>query len=307
MIVLRSFKSQPRTVWLISFGLLLLWLIAAGGVWLWVSKWPVAAEVISIPLPEKDFPAGRQVRNNPLESYNCIWTRPLQQELIEKKPPPPAKPQAQERTVDAELLGTAIEGNDSYAFIKTKSGAVEIIRIGSVIDSFLVAAVYPDRVCLSRDGIVTYIALPPQMRKLIKSSGLSKAVVQQSQIASERRPGSETEQSAPEQSLAPLGLKCSIGEFLENVRLVPHLASGGRQLGFRIDSVSPRSLVAGCGLAAGDVIISVDGQNLVQIADMERLCSSLEDGQPHSWRVRRRGIELEVQINHVKESAGETT
>ena len=307
VIGLRLFKNQPRTVWLICLGLLPIWLLAAGGIYLWVSKWPVASEAISIPQPENGRQARLKVRSKSLDSYNCIWTRPLQQELIVKKPPPPPKPQMQTRTVDAELIGTAIEGNDSYAFIRTKSGAIRVARVGSVIDSFLVAAVYPDRVCLSRDGIVTYIVLPEAMRKLIPSDGISEAVVQQKQIASERYHGSKVERSGPEQLIARLGLKCSVGEFLDNVRLVPHVVTRGRQRGFRIDSVSPTSLVAVCGLAAGDVIVSVDGQDLVQITDMERLCNSLGDGQPHNWQVRRRGMNLEVQVNHVKEAADEVS
>lgn len=284
-------------IWQIALGLLPAWLLGSIAVATWIYRWPVHAEPVNIPTLTEHAQTESSISTNSVQAYSCIWTRSLRQQLIKPKTPPPAKTTVQRRKVNLVLVGTAMEGNDSYAFLKTKTGAIKAIRIGEAVASYLLAAIHSDRVCLDRDGVLTYLKLPETTRRLIPIVQSSNAAIRQAKRPIKRDLGQTAVTATQSERTISIRLqKYSTEQFFRDVRLVPCIRASGQQVGFRLDSIASDSSLIAAGLADGDVIVSVDGHELTQLTDMDRLCASLEDGKAHNWFIRRNSLGLMVDI-----------
>lgn len=61
------------------------------------------------------------------------WNRTLRQPLYDPPPPPPQEVVVEHRPITVKLVGTVIEAENSQAFVRQQSGAVEIKRLGDQV------------------------------------------------------------------------------------------------------------------------------------------------------------------------------
>lgn len=296
---------RPKTLWRISTFLLPVWPISAVIVLAWSTSWVVPKDSIALPVVDSSTDP-MPVSDRSIESYSCIGSRSLREQLIEPVKPEPPKPVIPTRQLNLALVGTATEKNDSYALFKTSSGRIEVARLGSLIDSCLVTSITPDRVGLTCDGVLTYLMLPEPMRQNMPQ--LTPVAEIASAPASSSNPVNMTTTHEAPEEITQVASRVSLHNvstktFMDDVRLVPCVPARGRQVGFRMDSVAPGSELISAGLAPGDVIVSVDGRDLTRLMDMDRLYQSLEDGKAHRWCVLRGKQTLEVEIEQKKETA----
>lgn len=88
-----------------------------------------------------------------LNEFEGVWTRPLQQSLIEPKPKevPPEKPLPPPPPVSLpRLVATFVEGGQSWGLFLDDRGNQRVRSATQVIDDFAIASIEPGRAMLTR-------------------------------------------------------------------------------------------------------------------------------------------------------------
>jgi hypothetical protein len=109
--------------------------LLSGGVvaltWVWRSPPP------EIVLPETRVTAtqtaARPSLASPAEADLASWRLTLRRPLYDPPPPPPQQVVVQQRPITIQLMGTVIEADNSQAFVRQASGAVELKRLGDQV------------------------------------------------------------------------------------------------------------------------------------------------------------------------------
>ncbi len=288
-----------------------MWLVAGIALHSWRGTWRDQREVIPIPEREANVQGLRPDTQNSIESYNCIWRRSLRQELIAKKKVESPKQKIQRRSIDVVLVGTAVEEGKSYALLKKKGGGLSVAKVGGMVDSFRVMFIKPDQVGLDRDGVSVQLLLPKTTRQMLKYPTTPGDLPKQSMKPSlADRKTEHVIDSVPKANanvvkhpVLRLSLTCSSEEFLRDARVVPHIATSGRQSGFRLDSIASEGRLAASGLVPGDVIVAIDGSQLQQLKDLDHLLDTLDDEKDHTWQVQRGIGSIKLRIIKKKEGS----
>ena len=295
---MRLYSNNPRKFWHLALSFVPLWFVVAGLLFFKITHATIDFEAIDVPIITSSHKTLHHDQSIALQSYSGIWKRPLRQQLIEPKKPQPQKPQMQEQGVSLKLIGTAVEGNQSYAFVRVADKDIKVVKTGDMLESYLISKIELSRIHVSRDKVTRYLNLPEKIRKLVTDK------------THDNLPTSQNPSSPPDTSVKKTqeSDKTSRGEsktltnysseaFLKDVRLIPWIGPMGRQEGFRIDSISSDSLLLSAGFKPGDVITSVDGRDLIKLKDMDLISLSLSDTQSHKWQLNRQNVNIEVNIN----------
>lgn len=102
--------------------------------------------------PPPDMPA-IDAEAPALESFAVLWTRDLQETLIEpkvepKRPPPPPPPPPPVKLPS--LVATFLDRGERWALLRTLDGDHELVRSGAPIDGFIVKEISEQRITLTR-------------------------------------------------------------------------------------------------------------------------------------------------------------
>jgi len=85
----------------------------------------------------------------------AAWNRVFRQPLYDPPPPPIQEVVVQPRPITVKLVGTVIESDNSQAFLRQASGAVELKRIGDAVTSDkadgVIAAITPVEIVIRRE------------------------------------------------------------------------------------------------------------------------------------------------------------
>lgn len=83
------------------------------------------------------------------------WNRILRQPLYDPPPPPPPQVVVEHRPITVTVVGTVIEAENSQAFVKQQSGAVEIKRQGDQVTTDaadgVIASITPTEIVIRRE------------------------------------------------------------------------------------------------------------------------------------------------------------
>jgi hypothetical protein len=83
------------------------------------------------------------------------WNRILRQPLYDPPPPPKQEVIVEQRPITVKLVGTVIEPDNSQAFVRQASGAVELKRIGDAVSSDaadgVIASITPVEIVIRRE------------------------------------------------------------------------------------------------------------------------------------------------------------
>lgn len=206
------------------------------------------------------------------------------------------------------LRGTVADGDPKagLAVVAGADGAERAYRVGEeVVSGVRLAAVYPDRIVLSRAGAEETLRLPRE-RTLAPADAVRSAAPGANARAPRSANGATTAPAAPagtapvvkpsaeaQQTLAQL--RRNPDELIKRVPMVPVL-DGGRLTGVRVAAGGDAALLGQFGLRAGDVVTAVDGQAVDSFARGQQILSDLAGANSARVTVLRDGKPIELRV-----------
>jgi len=135
-------------------------------------------------------------------------------------------------------------------------------------------AVYPDRVVLNENGVLTNLKLPRDF-----PAGNSSMIRRNTRVSQRDDNGSESIQAVVAQNVSQLA---------DVIRPTPYFVDGQQQ-GYRVYPGRNRQQFAALGLRPGDLIKDIDGQALTDPTEAMRIFQSLDNADQVSVTVERNG------------------
>ncbi len=290
-------KYRPRILWRIGIALAPAWLLTAIVIFDTVKS--ITVETIFVEVPEIKQMQQQQndtVNTLPLSAYACLWNTELRHSLQEAPEKQKPKIHIKHQPLNIELIGTAFENHNSYALLKTKTGAISLLKTGSLFETFQIDHITPSSVILKSPDTTKRLRLPESLRNVVPAEILEVAQISTSgpdaeQIQPHETDAQETQdtnEATTQKQIINLNLpSINSASFLSQVRLVPVTGSTASSSGFRIDSIAQQSPLLKAGLRPGDLICAVDDQPLRNTKDIKIIYASLNDQKNHIWELRR--------------------
>ncbi len=163
------------------------------------------------------------------------------------------------------LAGIIASSTGGYALISVNGQSQEPFAVGqAVTESAVLQAVYPDRVVISRNGVLESLLLEGSENSPSPSARVASDVNRVAAL-----PEGLVRETAPHQYTVArdqLAAQMRTPDFLKHATLIP--SSGG---GFLVRQIQSGSLYQKLGLRVGDVIKSVNGQPINTAEDALKL------------------------------------
>lgn len=182
------------------------------------------------------------------------------------------------RLTNLSLKGTiaATPAEEAIAIIADGSNDEKVYSIGeSVASGASLHAVYPDRVVLNENGVLTNLKLPKEF-----STSPAAAAARRSSMTSMRS-------STPEESIQSVVAQ-NVSQLADIIRPTPYFVDGEQQ-GYRVYPGRNRQQFAALGLRPGDLIKDIDGQALTDPQQAMQIFQSLDSADQVSVTVERNG------------------
>jgi general secretion pathway protein C len=240
----------------------------------------------------------RRVARKPYGSY-----RPIHQRDLFKTIKTPVTP-IQKSNVDLEnledtklqlkLWGT-VTGNTekSYAVIEnTKKREQNLFRVGDSIENATVKLILRSKVVLSVNGKDEVLA----MEEVTSSKSRSRVVAGGSRIRPRTGGGVRKQRVSLRRSMINNAIQ-DVSKLMTQVKITPKLGEDGRQEGLSMSNIKPNSIFRRMGLRNGDVLKSVDGQEIQSVDDALKLYENLRSADAVSVQIQRRGTERTIEYN----------
>ncbi|MCH9692967.1 MAG: type II secretion system protein GspC [Gammaproteobacteria bacterium] len=178
--------------------------------------------------------------------------------------------------VNLTLNGTVASREPEYsvALISDGGNDQKVYVIGDQVDSRAsLHAVYPDRVVLNENGVLTNLRLPREFKDVPAST------IRRTTAASRQPDNTQSIQAVVSQNLSKLS---------DVVRFTPMLDKG-KPAGFRVYPGRDRQQFAALGLRPGDVIKDIDGQSLTDQQNAMQIFQALGTAEQVTVTVERGG------------------
>ncbi len=221
-----------------------------------------------------------------------------------------AAPQAHHAVVEQldlhlKLLGVSlVSGGKSWAIIEDRSGTQSVYRVGQMIaDSGKLAEVDIDRVIVDHNGKRVAINLPKEEMPgpVVAAQPVEIHAAIDSDTADQSDNADADTADAYDPNVEDLGddhykiprdtITHSMGDLaqtLTQIRAVPNVQNG-RTNGFALSEIEPGSVFDEMGLQEGDVLSSVNGQQLTNPAQAIQMMGELNNASQISIQVIRDG------------------
>ncbi len=252
---------------------------------------PLPASPAPVPDQPRAVAAGGVARNSPERQAAEVARLHL---FGERGAAPAAVPRpvadAPETKLDLTLYGVFVEGRgeEGSAIIGKPGSSQRLYHVGEeVADGRSLAAVYPDRVILERDGGRETLRFP---RRVAAKAGPATG-------PAAGRGGLGTVFGAPSRDLSEFRdlFGNSPDRILDHLRFLP-VRAGGRLKGFRILPQGDRRLYNKLGLQPADIVVGVNGTPLTDEQQALAIVDQLRDAAAISLEVERRGQRRTLEL-----------
>ena len=230
-----------------------------------------------------DLPSPRK----PIAAYSLI----MQRDLFNTRKTPVKKSavsqvnldELEETSLKLKLWGTVagIE-KQSYAVIEdTQKREQNLYRVGDNIQSATVKAILRSKVVLSVNGKDEVLA----MEQLLGPKSSTGAVARQRPALGDNRV--RTQRVSLRRSMINDAIE-DVTKLMTEIQITPHEA------GLAISNIKPNSIFRRMGLRNGDVLKSVDGQEIRSVDDALKLYENLKSADNVSVLIQRRGRDRNI-------------
>ena len=182
------------------------------------------------------------------------------------------------RLTNLALKGTmaATPAEEAIAIIADGGDEEKVYSIGDAVTSgATLHAVYPDRVVLNENGVLTNLKLPKEF-----SDSSSAMAMRRSAVTSVRA-------SEPTDSIQAVVAQ-NVSQLADIIRPTPYFVNGEQQ-GYRVYPGRNRQQFAALGLRPGDLIKDIDGQSLTDPQQAMQIFQNLDNADQVSVTVERNG------------------
>ncbi|MEN3033931.1 MAG: PDZ domain-containing protein [Aquificaceae bacterium] len=187
----------------------------------------------------------------------------------------------QERLPTIKVLAIA-SGGKSMA-LALVDGQPSLLKVGSSVGPLSVVSIERNSILLSKDGQTQIVSL--SLDKAQQAQGqLPQEIAKDSRVLQSKIPRSELERITSDPGL-----------MFRQIRLVPFVQDG-RTRGFLFEWIEPGSLFDRAGLLQGDVLVSINGQEIKSGEDAFRILQVLRNEQALRISLIRSQQQTEIQL-----------
>jgi Type II secretory pathway, component PulC len=187
--------------------------------------------------------------------------------------------QRQQREVSVRLLATAV-GSVNLALIDV-DGQVKTVRVGSEVGGYRVAQIDRNYIILSRGEEKRAIGFSFAETKTTEPKAIAQGGTQTLQAVVQKR---EIE-----------SITADPGVMFRQIRLVPYVQDG-RTTGFLFEWVDPQSMFSKVGIVPGDVLVSINNQQIRSGEDAFRILQVLRNESSFKIGLIREGKPVELLV-----------
>lgn len=235
----------------------------------------------------------KRARKFSLTHYRPIMKRNLfQTQKGSVAPPPKANIDLEnmaETKLNLKLWGTVTtDPEKAYAVIEdTKKREQNLYRIGDSIQNATLKLIQRTKVVLSLNGKDEVLTMEE-----IKQAGGSKRGFgkRSSRSSSSRRGPTRTQRVSLKRSMIDNAIN-DVSSLMTQIKIQPH------ENGLSLSNIKANSIFRRMGLRNGDVLKSVDGQDIRSVDDALRLYESLKSTDAVSVQLERRGSDRTINYN----------
>jgi Type II secretory pathway, component PulC len=187
--------------------------------------------------------------------------------------------QRQQREVSVRLLATVV-GSVNLALIDV-DGQVKTVRVGSEVGGYRVAHIDRNYIILSRGEEKKAIGFSFAETKTTEPKAIAQGGTQTLQAVVQKR---EIE-----------SITADPGVMFRQIRLVPYVQDG-RTTGFLFEWVDPQSMFSKVGIVPGDVLVSINNQQIRSGEDAFRILQVLRNESSFKIGLIREGKPVELLV-----------
>lgn len=240
----------------------------------------------------------QRVAQKPYASYRPIHQRDLFKTI--KTPVVPSKKSGvnlddlEDTKLQLKLWGTVTGDTEkSYAVIEnTKKREQNLYRVGDNIENSTVKLILRSKVVLSRNGKDEVLAMEE-----IKSSKSRRSVAAGGSRIAPRTKGAVRKQRVSLRRSMINNAIQDVSKLMTQVKITPKLGEDGQQEGLSMSNIKPNSIFRRMGLRNGDVLKSVDGQDIESVDDALKLYENLRSANRVAVQIQRRGTDRTIEYN----------
>lgn len=177
-----------------------------------------------------------------------------------------------------ELMATA-SGGLKMALLDV-DGKAHVVKVGSTVGSYRVIQIERNYIVLSRG----------EERKAV---GFRFSLPAVSAVPTQAKPSESLQAILQKKELEKV--TADPGIMFRQMRLVPYV-QGGRTTGFMFEWIDPQSLFAKAGIRAGDVLVSINNQDIRSGEDAFRILQALRNETSLKVNLLREGKPVEINL-----------
>lgn len=240
----------------------------------------------------------QRVAQKPHSAYTPIHQRDLFKTI--KTPVAPIE----KSNVDLENLGDTklplklwgtVTGDTkkAYAVIEnTKKREQNLYRVGDSIENASVKLILRSKVVLSVNGKDEALS----MEEFQPSTSRRSRVVTSGARVTPHTGGVRKQRVSLRRSMINNAIQ-DVSKLMTQVKITPKMGEDGRQEGLSMSNIKPNSIFRRMGLRNGDVLKSVDGQEIQSVDDALKLYENLRSADSVAVQIQRRGTERTIEYN----------
>jgi general secretion pathway protein C len=241
----------------------------------------------------------RQVATKPYGAYRPILQRDLFK--TQKEPVTPTQKSdvnlgsLEETKLKLKLWGTVTGDEEkSYAVIEnTQNREQNLYRVGDSIQNATLKLILRSKVVLSVNGNDEVLA----MEEIKQGSSPSRVMAGGSRVPRQTgASGIRRQRVSLRRNMITEAIE-DVSKLMTQVKITPKMGEDGQQEGLSMSNIKPNSIFRRMGLRNGDILKSVDGQEIQSVDDALKLYDSLKSANKVSVQIQRRGTERTIEYN----------
>jgi general secretion pathway protein C len=246
---------------------------------------------------EVNLPVRISEAKRPLEHFRAIWERNLFSAKVdeEKKPEPEDLLSKIDElaltSLNCTLIGTILgEEGESWAIIQdNQTNRQDRYPVGSMVSGAKVVMILRNKVVLNLDGRDELLVMGIEKIRTSKPEAERAVAPVAPRKDLPRQPREALRTEALNYTISRDLIQHStrnIVQLMSAVRLTPYVKDG-RPQGFRLTQIKEDSLFKAMGLQNGDILTSINGQDILSAEDMIKAYGAVKDGHSFSARIVR--------------------
>ena len=240
------------------------------------------------------IPVEKPLTKPPLEHFKRIWERNLFAVAVEEKAVEPKNllskiDELSLTSLNCTLMGTIIEedGESSAIIQDNQTKNQGRYSIGSLVSGAKVVMILRNKVVLNIDGRDELLVMGIEKLRSSAPDAERTASEPGKQPARPARstPRADTATQTISRDLLQENIN-NMAQMMSKVRVMPYMKDGKPE-GFRVSQIKEDSLFKSMGFQNGDVIRSINGQDILSAEDMMKAYNALKDNRSFSITILR--------------------